>query len=637
MVHNRKKFKLYTYITLIILIFFYNNASAQVKETNYFCTEDFFKNYTLEKFKLKLSEGVNVNEKCKFSQLPALFSIFNTIKDPEALNLLKKTNADFGYVENKLQYSKGRNLLFDAVRGYLTESIPFLISKGVDINKRDYMGDTPLLRACLSSENIKMIDELIKNGAKINDFNLNGKNCLSNSLSFNKNHDQIKKIFNLIDIKKRKNCKEGYNPNRLKKIKCPTVLMEYLSRGVAAKIDRNFVEFLIKNGADPDEYSHDVYGYNKRERITPLIKILSHYYLNIDDKIKLTKSLIKLGADPNKGSENKNIDYVIKFGYTPIFYAIELKNIKNFEKHKELLEVLIRSGAKLNIIVNFGYQRIPIWKTLSIKPISRFKEITTFLWANGADINKRNSIGETLIFDAIGRSNELEMFKHLFKLGAKINLSNKEGYYLAHKVTQDSINPNLLDFLMSKGVDFKIKGKNDFTPLMTASLNNHNYNVIKKIIEIGANVNAKTKYKQTALMFAAMQNKNPLIVKELISKGSDVNARTIDGISPIMFAAYNGNFDITYDKKEKKISVQLVQMLLNAGADINNVSNNGNNVLHTAVSSNVTPYLTLFLIENGVNYKQKNSKGETALDLIKKNNYLKDSDAYWKLHQLNIE
>ena len=635
MVYKKKYFRLNPYIFLIILLIFTNHSFAQVKETNYFCSKEFVENYSLDEFRAKILSGINVNEKCKYSELPALFMIFNVIKDPEALDLLEKTNADFDYIEENLEYSKGRNLLFDAVRGYLTESIPFLISKGVNINKEDSMGNTPLLRACLSSKNNNMIDELIENGANINDLNLKGETCLSNGLSFNRNHDQIKKIFKKIQIKERKNCKQGSSPKNLKNITCPTLLMKYLSRGFAAEIDVSFVEFLIENGSNPNEYSNDDYSYTIDGRQTPLIKVLSHRYLDIDHKIKLTKSLIRLGANPNLGRENKNYNGKIKFGHTPIFYAIKIENVKNFNKQKELLEILIRSGAQLNTQVNYGFTRVPLWETLSIKPFSRFKEMTTFLWANGADINKRNAGGKTLIFDVVGRKNELDMFKHLYKLGAKINLANREGLYLAHRVAQKSFSPNLIDFLISKGIDFKIKGVKNFTPLMLASLSNYNFDVVRKIIDVGANVNAQTSYQQTSLMFALRENKNPLIAQELINRGANVNTRTADGLSPIMFAAFNDNFG--YNKKEKKISVQLVQMLLNAGANINNVSNDGSIALHTAVSTNITPYLTLFLIENGADYKHKNLKGETALDLIKKNPHLKDSEAYWKLHQLNLQ
>jgi len=633
---NYMNFKLNSYIFLFLVLFFTHNCLAQVKETNYFCSKEFVENYSLDEFRAKALSGVNVNEKCKYSELPALFTIFNTIKHPEALQILEKHDANFTFIEQKLNYSKGRNLLFDAVRGYLTESIPFLIKKGVSINKQDAEGNTPLMRSCISSKNPKMIDELIDKGADINQWNFKGENCLSIALQSNNDHKQIKKIFDLTSIKKQKNCKQGYGSKKLTKVKCPTLLSTYLSRGAFTKVDHNFLEFLLKNGSNPNEYSHEGIGYDKYARKTPLITILSNYYLNIDDKIKLTKSLLKFGANLNLGIENTYfMNGKISYRDTPIFYAISLRNVKDFEKHKELISTLINSGAQLNVKVDTGYQSFPLRKALNIKSFPKFKDMTTFLWSKGADINQRGWDGETLIFKVIGEKNELKMVKHLLNLGAKINLANKYGNYLAHTVAKSSFNPDLFDFLISKSMNFKIKGKEGFTPLMEASLSNFNYEVVKKIIDSGGNVNAKSSKQQTSLMWAVKSNKNPLITELLINKGANVNARTFDGFSPIMFAAYNDSSG--YNRKEKKLSMQLIKMLLDAGANINNVSDYGSNVLHAAVTTNITPYLTLFLIENGVNHKQRNTKGETALDLIKKNSDLKDSDAYWKLHQLSLQ
>ena len=225
MINSSYKF----YIILSFIIYIINTLStfAQTKETNYFCTEDFTKNYSLKKFKQKIDEGIDVNEKCNWSEMPALFRIFYTIKDKQALDILEKTNADFNYIEQKLDYSRGRTLLFSAVQGNLVRSIPFLIRKGVNVNGLEQGGDSPLLRHCMStSGKFKIFEELVRQGANINHTNLKGDTCLKLALEFNRNHKKLRKIFMSATTKELKNCKEKRERD-YKKIKCPTIL--YLS------------------------------------------------------------------------------------------------------------------------------------------------------------------------------------------------------------------------------------------------------------------------------------------------------------------------------------------------------------------------------------------------------------------------
>ena len=74
------------------------------------------------------------------------------------------------------------------------------------------------------------------------------------------------------------------------------------------------------------------------------------------------------------------------------------------------------------------------------------------------------------------------------------------------------------------------------------------------------------------------------------------------------------------------------------GADLNLRDNDGRNVLHYASITNDYSDLILYFIDKGVNHKSRDNKGNKPIDLIKKNDVIeKNSDAYWKLHDLNFE
>lgn len=80
------------------------------------------------------------------------------------------------------------------------------------------------------------------------------------------------------------------------------------------------------------------------------------------------------------------------------------------------------------------------------------------------------------------------------------------------------------------------------------------------------------------------------IVELLISHGADVNAVDKSGWSALRYAVLNAN-------------VELIQYLLLHGADINAVDNGGWSLLHYAASSGQT-HIALLLLENGGNPTQ---------------------------------
>ena len=109
------------------------------------------------------------------------------------------------------------------------------------------------------------------------------------------------------------------------------------------------------------------------------------------------------------------------------------------------------------------------------------------------------------------------------------------------------------------------------------------------------------------------------LVIELLNKGVDVNYQEdTEGQSPLMTASMEGYNDI-------------VDILLNAGADVNLLDNNGDNALMYAISNARNYYpigsdllrqrIILFkliakkLLDNGINPFHRNDEGEIAYDV----------------------
>ena len=141
----------------------------------------------------------------------------------------------------------------------------------------------------------------------------------------------------------------------------------------------------------------------------------------------------------------------------------------------------------------------------------------------------------------------------------------------------------------------------------------------------GADVNARDSDGTTPLMLAAEYNPNPEVITLLINAGADVNARNEDGDTPLIRASLaNPNPDV-------------ITALINAGADINARDKGGRTPLILAAKENKNSEIISVLLEAGADAKHKDKDGKTALDYVKLNEALKDTNAYWDLNDASFE
>ena len=92
-------------------------------------------------------------------------------------------------------------------------------------------------------------------------------------------------------------------------------------------------------------------------------------------------------------------------------------------------------------------------------------------------------------------------------------------------------------------------------------------------------------------------------VKQHLAAGTDLNQKDpFGGSSPLISAAL-------FDKKE------IAEILINAGADINFVNNDGSNALHTAAFF-CRPEIVQILLDNGIDKTVRNKMGSTAYESV---------------------
>lgn len=155
--------------------------------------------------------------------------------------------------------------------------------------------------------------------------------------------------------------------------------------------------------------------------------------------------------------------------------------------------------------------------------------------------------------------------------------------------------------------------------------------VIEFLLRKGADINELNGFDETPLHLACRNRQNAM-VELLLSHGAkpSLSKRDSSGATPLHFAAstmimktsgwkYAGAIGSVYapTTREIKPSEELIEILLQAGADPNIPTNRGNTPLHTAAYQGHLKVVML-LLANGANPLLKNDEGETAETLAQK-------------------
>lgn len=452
-------------------------------------------------FKILLSHNPDLNIKDKYGRtvlfdaiqggnLDIIRDILNYIDDPDIID------------------DNGQSALFYAVLMDNSEIAKFLMSYGLDVNLNDNNRQNILFNAViLGSDNIDIIELLLKKGVKINQKDNDDKTLL----------DELLKILNIINDPYAK--VEGkyklVKPER-NYLKLTTILMEHglaidrtdkegksvLFREVKRKnystidfllasgADINaadnegktvlfdailegvsnitMIDYLIKNGADIDQ--KDLF---ERTIIDDLVEIIliqkngkrpsNRRFLDIaddEDYVGLLKRM--LGHKPKINSPKKN-------GQTVLFDIINYNNL-------ELIKTLLNNGADANITDIEGNTPLSVLIDEGIKikkPRDRefFLERLVFLLKFRVDVNAVDHEGRTIFHKAV-IANDIEVVEKLLSKRADLNIKDKQGRTALHH-TQWKGNYKIARLLIAAGANMNEPDYAGFTVLNYAAILGH--------------------------------------------------------------------------------------------------------------------------------------------------------------------
>jgi ankyrin repeat protein len=226
-------------------------------------------------------------------------------------------------------------------------------------------------------------------------------------------------------------------------------------------------------------------------------------------------------------------------------------------------------------------------------------------------VDAKDSRGTTPLMYAAAVGS-LDAMKLLIEAGADVNAKNA---FDATALMWAAGDIDKVRLLLSKGADVKAKSKIGRTPLLLAAFHDGASEIVRLMIDHGADVMARDKDGTSGLEAAASVNDSES-VRLLLSKGADANAKDAANLTPLLQAAWNGDRN-----------AEVVKLLLEHGADVNAVSAE---VLDTAKNGPLalgflTPLLAAvpqgsyetveLLVNAGANVNARDARGMTPLAL----------------------
>ncbi|GMU23488.1 MAG: hypothetical protein AMXMBFR13_35660 [Phycisphaerae bacterium] len=282
---------------------------------------------------------------------------------------------------------------------------------------------------------------------------------------------------------------------------------------------------------------------------------------------QMAELLIKAGANVNAVNAQR------KEG-TPLHTAAS-------EGQNNVIEVLIKHGADLNANAFGGFT------PLTVAVLTGHADSAQLLAKHGAELDLLGAAG-------VGRLDVVQRIVEADPQKAKSAVA--AGMTVLHTAALGGY-VEVIQYLLDKGADPNAKGMQNITPLTGAARYGHAA-AVEILIKAGADVNGPGQNGTRPLSAAVFPNPHLDVFKVLLAHGAEVKSMDEGGSTPLHSVAMRG-------------SPEMVQMLLERGADVN-ARNNGSTPLHNASDRANLPVMEA-LLNAGADIEAVNERGATPL------------------------
>ena len=448
--------------------------------------------------------------------------------------------------------ASGKTPLFLSSFANHRETTELLLEYGSDVNAHDIFGRTAVHYGAQEGR-VAMITLLLERGANVHARDQEGQTPLFMSVIYDQKEAASRLIQHGADV-------NAGDTNR----KTP---LHFAAQEGCVEI----AEMLIENGANVN--AEEVTGDQ------PLALAVAYCS---DDVVAL---LLRHGAELNATNENL---------LTPLHIAAQ--NGKT-----ALAEMLLQQGVHLESKECDGQTALHI--ACSFGDIKMAKVLVKY----GSDVNARDGAGKTTLCLAVSEGH-MEIAAFLLENGADVNLVDGDGYTPLHNLymnlykslSNDRITYTIAELLFNHGSRIDERDRKGRTALHMAC-ECSSVKLVEQLLQHKSKINAVDLEGCTPLMRSIRFSRRPdPIVKLLIDNNAKIAVKDIHGLSALHYAAGV--------KGLRKIS----QTLIEKGADVQGVDNEGNTTLHIAVNHRNMGTAEL-LINSESNLHVANNRNETAL------------------------
>ncbi|MCP5369897.1 MAG: ankyrin repeat domain-containing protein [Rickettsiaceae bacterium] len=331
-------------------------------------------------------------------------------------------------------------------------------------------------------------------------------------------------------------------------------------------------------------------------------------------KTEVVKALLEANINPNR--QNKD-------GNTALHIAV--RDIQHCQGYLEVVNLLIKNKADLNIQNETGDT------PLHIASLFGKKEVVEALLEANINPNRQNKAGDTPLHIAVRNRQQCneysEVAKLLIKNKADHTIKNAEGdtalHLAAFKGNVEIFEEIFEEILIAaeqagKETLESLLGMQNVSEetLLHIAASNGNVEIFEKILiaaeqagkETLESLLGSTNYNGDTALYIAVFGGHTKVVDLLIDKGADPTIKNKWGNSSLYIAAYSGNVEIC----RKILTSENVTL-----EHLNNRNKDGNTALHIAVSvcTEVNQELVDLLLNKGADPTIKNNGGNTPLHL----------------------
>lgn len=414
------------------------------------------------------------------------------------------------------------------------------------------------------------------------------------------------------------------------------------------------VKYLLKKGAKPNQKNKaglpPIYYINANQKPSTdkaqaeIISLLAQHGADIDIKMKdgitaLTAAILENRPFSVKALLKADADVSIQYkNNTPLMLAVQTGNI-------DIVDALLTKQQKFNIQNPKGQTALHFTALKQSKGTDKSQTlIAKHLIEAGAKLprvyrrnilstaiaNKRPLVAKTLmnaiesgdnpnrdyfspLMNAV-HDGDIGLVRELLKSSPDINFKDKNGWAALHLTAhKESKGGNwqqkrIANLLIKSGADVNLQGPNNNTALNIA-ISNDKKGIAATLLDENAETDIKNSEGENALMKAVQAGYFNMLEDIISSKNT--NDQDNYGWTSLHFAS---SAETNLEKEQR---FEIIEFLLEFGANINQQNNNGYSALELAIESDFSDIAHL-LLTNKADIDIQNHNGQTALMLAAK-------------------